>query len=60
MTNSNDTSKAFQYAISLCDKWRHEFVTPEHVLYAIAEQEPFVPPLPSWTHEPFRRSCALS
>ncbi len=42
MTNSNDTSKAFQYAISLCDKWRHEFVTPEHVLYAIAEQEPFV------------------
>lgn len=42
MTNSNDTSKAFQYAISLCDKWRHEFVTPEHVLYVIAEQEPFV------------------
>lgn len=42
MTNSNDTSKAFQYAISLCDKWRHEFVTPEHVLYAISEQEPFV------------------
>ena len=42
MTNSNDTSKAFQYAISLCDKWRHEVVTPEHVLYAIAEQEPFV------------------
>ena len=41
-SNSNDTSKAFQYAISLCDKWRHEFVTPEHVLYAIAEQEPFV------------------
>ena len=28
-------------AIESCDTWRHEFVTPEHVLLAVSRPEPF-------------------
>ena len=42
MTNSKNLTNAIQHAIEDCDFWRHEFVTPEHVLHAIAQQQPFV------------------
>ncbi len=41
MKNSQNTAIAIQRAIELCSKWRHEFVTPEHLLYAFCEQEAF-------------------
>ena len=33
--------KALGVAMNTCDIWHHEFLTPEHVLYAIAQQPPF-------------------
>ena len=41
MKNSNSTSAAIRLAIESCDTWHHEFVTPEHVLFAISRQEQF-------------------
>ena len=41
MKNSNFTASAIKRAIELCGTMRHEFLTPEHVLYAITEQLPF-------------------
>lgn len=41
MNNSKNLSNAIKQAIEDCDFWRHEFVTPEHVLYAFASQEQF-------------------
>ena len=42
MNNSKNLANAIKQAIEDCDFWRHEFVTPEHVLYAFASQEQFV------------------
>lgn len=41
MNNSKNLANAIKQAIEDCDFWRHEFVTPEHVLYAFASQEQF-------------------
>ena len=41
MKNSNNTAAAIKQAIELCDSMRHEFVTPEHVLYALTDQLAF-------------------
>ena len=41
MKNSNNTAIAIKKAIETCDTMRHEFVTPEHVLYAICQQRAF-------------------
>lgn len=41
MNNSKNLANAIKQAIEDCDFWRHEFVTPEHVLYAFASQELF-------------------
>ena len=41
MKNSNSTSAAIRMAIESCDTWRHELVTPEHVLLAVSRQEQF-------------------
>ena len=41
MKNSNSTSAAIRLAIESCDTWRHELVTPEHVLLAVSRQEQF-------------------
>ena len=41
MTNSNNLTNAIKQAVEDCDFWRHEFVTPEHVLHAILMQQPF-------------------
>ena len=41
MNNSKFTARAIKRAIEMCDTLSHEFVTPEHVLLAISEQEPF-------------------
>ena len=41
MKNSNNTAIAIKKAIETCDTMRHEFVTPEHVLYAICQQPAF-------------------
>ena len=41
MKNSNNTAAAIKQAIELCDSMRHEFVTPEHVLYALTNQLAF-------------------
>ena len=42
MNNSKNLANAIKQAIEDCDFWRHEFVTPEHVLYAFASQDQFV------------------
>ena len=42
MNNSKNLANAIKQAIEDCDFWRHEFVTPEHVLYAFASQKQFV------------------
>ena len=42
MNNSKYLSSAIKTAIEDCSFWRHEFVTPEHVLYAFTQQKPFV------------------
>ena len=42
MNNSKNLADAIKQSIEDCDFWRHEFVTPEHVLYAFAGQKPFV------------------
>lgn len=41
MNNSKNLANAIKQAIEDCDFWRHEFVTPEHVLYAFASQDQF-------------------
>lgn len=41
MNNSKNLANAIKQAIEDCDFWRHEFVTPEHVLYAFASQKQF-------------------
>lgn len=41
MNNSKNLANAIKQAIEDCDFWRHEFVTPEHVLYAFASQNQF-------------------
>ena len=41
LTNSRNIQKALGVAMNTCDIWHHEFLTPEHVLYAIAQQPPF-------------------
>ena len=41
LTNSRNMQKALGVAMNTCDIWHHEFLTPEHVLYAIAQQPPF-------------------
>ena len=41
MNNSKNLSNAIKRAIENCDFWRHEFVTPEHMLYAFAQQKQF-------------------
>ena len=41
MNNSKNLVNAIKQAIEDCDFWRHEFVTPEHVLYAFASQDQF-------------------
>ena len=41
MNNSKNLANAIKQAIEDYDFWRHEFVTPEHVLYAFASQEQF-------------------
>ena len=41
MNNSKNLANAIKQTIEDCDFWRHEFVTPEHVLYAFASQEQF-------------------
>ena len=41
MKNSNNTAAAIKQAIELCDSMRHEFITPEHVLYALTDQLAF-------------------
>ena len=41
MNNSKNLANAIKQAIEDCDFWRHEFVTPEHVLDAFASQEQF-------------------
>ena len=54
MNNSKNLANAIKQAIEDCDFWRHEFVTPEHVLYAFASQDQFasacewLPPDASW------------
>lgn len=35
------SEKALNMAMALCSQYRHEFITPEHVLYAITRQQPF-------------------
>ena len=42
MNNSKYLSSAIKTAIEDCSFWRHEFVTPEHMLYAFTQQKPFV------------------
>ena len=41
MKNSENLATAIKYAIEICDNWHHEFVTPEHVLFALCGQESF-------------------
>ena len=41
MKNSKYASEAIRAAIESCDAWRHEYVTPEHVLLAIGQQDMF-------------------
>lgn len=41
MNNSKNLANAIKQAIEDCDFWCHEFVTPEHVLYAFASQDQF-------------------
>lgn len=42
MKNSRNVSTAMKTAMEACSIWRHEFVTPEHMLFAMAQQLPFV------------------
>ena len=42
MNNSKNLANAIKRAIEDCDFWRHEYLTPEHILYAIASQRQFV------------------
>ena len=41
MKNSKYTADAIKLAIEICDAWHHEFVTPEHVLFALCRQTEF-------------------
>ena len=46
-------------AIESCDTWRHEFVTPEHVLLAVSRQEPFQVALLDINVDPEEFSAAI-
>ncbi len=37
MENSFEVNKALQYAVFCCKEWSHQYVTPEHILYALLE-----------------------
>ena len=41
LKNSKYTADAIKPAIEICDAWHHEFVTPEHVLFALCRQTEF-------------------
>lgn len=41
LKNSKYTADAIKLAIEICDAWHHEFVTPEHVLFALCRQTEF-------------------
>lgn len=38
MDKTNKLTKAIEQAVELSKSWRHEFVTPEHLLYALLKQ----------------------
>ena len=59
MKNSNYTASAIKRAIEICDDRRNEFVTPEHVLLAISEQEPFFDALIENNASPYGLSDSL-
>ena len=59
MKNSNYTAAAIKRAIEICDDRRNEFVTPEHVLLAICEQEPFFDALIENNASPYGLSDSL-
>ena len=42
INNSDNVNKVFSDTVRLCQKYRHEFITPEHLLRAILEQQQFV------------------
>lgn len=42
LTNSINVRMALKTAMNVCDIWHHEFLTPEHMLYAMAQQLPFI------------------
>ena len=42
MENSENTAYVIKEAIRVCYTLRHEFLTPEHVLFAFNKQQPFI------------------
>ena len=41
INNSPNVSKAFTETVRLCQQYRHEFITPEHLLRVLLDQEQF-------------------
>ena len=41
LTLSRAMRKMYKYSMSAAEVWRHEFVTPEHMLFNIAQHKPF-------------------
>ena len=41
INNSPDVNKVFTETVRLCQQYRHEFITPEHMLRVLLDQEQF-------------------
>ena len=41
INNSPDVNKVFTETVRLCQQYRHEFITPEHMLLVLLDQEQF-------------------
>ncbi len=41
MNNSQEVNETLQGAVACCMEWRHQYVTPEHILYALVDVDYF-------------------